>query len=90
MYLSISILQAINEALSTIRDIHFTLLLHHRLIGKGKCQKAWECRKGLPRLDLMRRRENIRLVYRSSKYTTHFLVKNEPCLLPPLTGTKGN
>jgi len=41
------ILIAVNGGLSTIYHIHFTLLLHHRLAGKGKCQRALEVQTGI-------------------------------------------
>lgn len=36
------ILIAVDGGASTIYHIYFTVLWHHRLAGKGKCQKALE------------------------------------------------
>lgn len=41
------ILIAVDGGLSAIYHIHFTLLSHHGLAGKRKCQKALELRKGI-------------------------------------------
>lgn len=67
--------------------MHFTLLSHHRLAGKGQCRKALEVQKGIAKTTVNGRTENMSLVSRSSKCTTNFL-ENKLCLLPPHAGMK--
>lgn len=61
------ILTAGDEGLSTINHIDFTILLRHRLAGKGKCQKALEVQKGIDKTIVNNRKHELSFQVKKNK-----------------------